>query len=290
MAKLLRSKRLFVLDVTGYFDEGGTHAQAPVIVVAGYLSPARDWRRFEIKWNKVLRQEGALLYHATDAEAKTPRGVYEGWTREKVDRLTDRLVPIAAQYAGRAYGVHMLASVWYAAVPFVKEFLPERSHDGPYKILAKDCIETVVNTQGPSFAEQITFVFERNDYSSELLAGYEIIKQISPRPSLLGPIAFDEKIENPMLQAADLIAWHYRVATEIRQGFRNDPIHRAALKLFKPTDAFRFVPKEEFCNQIADAFRRNGARWNEQVFRQMIEREERRLAREERGRKAREAN
>lgn len=48
--------------------------------------------------------------------------MYRGWSRKKVDRLTDRLVPLAVRYAGRAYGVHIEASSWYAAVSFVKQF------------------------------------------------------------------------------------------------------------------------------------------------------------------------
>lgn len=46
-----------MLNLNGYFDESGIHAQAPVIVVAGYVAPEQDWRRFEIKWKKILKEE-----------------------------------------------------------------------------------------------------------------------------------------------------------------------------------------------------------------------------------------
>ena len=233
-------RMMAVIELNGYFDESGTHAQAPVIVVAGYLSPARDWRRFEIKWRKVLKEEDADYLHTADLEADPPRGIYEGWTRRKADHLSDRLVPLAVRYAGRPYGVHFLASAWYAAVPFVKEFLPDRSHDAPYKILAKACIEAVIRTQEASFAEQIAFGFENNDWSNALLAGYQIIKREHPRSSILGPLAIYDKYDpknpehsNVMLQAADLLAWHYRKFTEIRKGFVQATFHRAATQLFR---------------------------------------------------------
>jgi hypothetical protein len=231
LAWLLRSKVLAVLNLTGYFDEAGIHAQAPVIVVAGYVSPQRDWRRLEVKWKKVLDEEDANFYHTTDIEADPPRGIYKGWTRAKADRLTDRLVPIAARYAGRVYGVHILARVWYAAVPFVETLLPNRPHDAPYLLLAREWIDTVINTQDKDSTEQIGFVFADNEYRHQLLDGYEAVKNSNARPALLGPLAYDQMADNVMLQAADLIAWHYRRSTEIFKELRNEPYHRAVKSL-----------------------------------------------------------
>jgi hypothetical protein len=179
---LLQSEMLAVLEVrpAGFFDEAGIHSQSSIIVVAGYVARDRDWRWLEDKWKAVLKEEGADFYHTTDIEANPPFGIYKGWSRAEADHLTDRIVAIAAHFKGRAYGVHILASVWYAAVLFVKKFLPNRSHDGPYLLIAKNCIETVIAKQPKSFNERIAFVFARNDYTNHLLAGYEIIKQVSP--------------------------------------------------------------------------------------------------------------
>lgn len=197
LARLLRSRCLAVLEPSGYFDEAGIHSQSSIIVVAGYVARDRDWQWLEEKWTRVLREEGAAYYHTTDIEADPPRGIYKGWSRAEADHLTDRIVPIVERFKGRIYGVHILATAWYAAVPFMKQILPERPHDGPYLLLAKDCIEVVVDSQDKYFKEQIGFVFARNDYTNQLLAGYEIIKQVNPRSSLLGPLAIDEMPSNP---------------------------------------------------------------------------------------------
>jgi hypothetical protein len=251
-----------------------------MIAVAGYVAPERDWRRLEIKWNKVLREEDAEFLHTTDLEANPPRGIYAGWSRRKADRLSDRLVPIAARYAGRPYGVRISADTWYSAVPFVKDYLPNRPHDVPYLILSKDCIEQVDSMES-SFEEKIAFVFECNDFSQALLKGYRVVKQVSPRPSLLGALAFDEKKGNPMLQAADLLAWHYRRVAELKEQSRLDAntVHRAVFKLLlHPQAVLREVPKEIFCNQVADQFNKNGARWIKQVEQDMTVWLEKRLS------------
>jgi hypothetical protein len=274
-----------VLEVrpAGFFDEAGIHSQSSIIVVGGYVARDRDWRWLEDRWKTVLKEEGAAFYHTTDIEAEPPRGIYKDWSRAEADHLTDRIVDIGARFKGRAYGVHILASAWYAAVPFVRNFLPERPHDAPYLLLAKDCIEIVINSQPKESTERIALVFAQNDHTHLLSNGYEIVKQISPRPSLLGPLAIDEMANNVMLQAADLISWHYRHANEICKGFIKLPLHRAAPKLIRRNDLFHFVPEGEFKQQVAELFKRHGAEWNERVLAKLEMQDKRRRERKARG-------
>jgi hypothetical protein len=144
LLRMVRSRWLVVLEPSGRFDEAGIHSESAVIVVAGYLAGAKDWAWLEKKWQAILNDEGVEFYHATDIEAEPPRGIYKGWTRARADRLTDLVVPIATRFKGTPFGVHIKADSWYAAVPFVKDNLPERAHDGPYTLLAKDVIEQVI--------------------------------------------------------------------------------------------------------------------------------------------------
>jgi hypothetical protein len=138
-----------VLEPSGRFDEAGIHSQAPIIVVAGYLASAKDWAWLEDKWQKVLDDfdKPVKCYHTKDIEADPPRGIYKDWTRADADRLTDLITPVATRFKGTPFGVHIKASSWYGAVPFVKEHLPERPHDAPYLILAKDAIERAIMSQ-----------------------------------------------------------------------------------------------------------------------------------------------
>jgi len=72
-----------LLDLNGHFDEAGTHAASNIVVVAGYVAPATEWKELERLWTEALREENAALYHTTDIEAHPPRGIYKDWTRAK---------------------------------------------------------------------------------------------------------------------------------------------------------------------------------------------------------------
>jgi hypothetical protein len=223
--------------------------------VAGYVAPARDWKELEQHWFDALHEEGAAFYHATDIEANPPRGIYKGWTREQADRLTDKIVPIAAQYAGRGFAVHVNTADWYAILPEVKRQLPNRPHDALFQMLAKACMELVIENLAHDLApeEKVAFVFEENDFSQVTLEGYSVIRRNNPHPDRFGPLAFEpNKKDAPGLQAADLFAWHYRRVTEIRRGFRNDPVHRSVTQLIPPGSdfIFRFINRDQLEQRI----------------------------------------
>ena len=126
-----------MFDLTGYFDEAGTHADSSVILVGGYVQSAQAWIPLEQEWKEVLKEEGLegerAFYHTTDVEANPPRGIYKDWTRAKADRLTDRLVPIAIKYAGDAVGIYMRADNWFEAAHFMTFISKESRIDCPMK-------------------------------------------------------------------------------------------------------------------------------------------------------------
>jgi hypothetical protein len=278
-----------VLRLNGYFDESGTHAGAPVIVVAGYVAPERGWRRLEIKWKKVLTQERADHYHAKDLMADPPRGIYEGWSRKKADKLTGRLVPIVAELAGRAYGVHVLADNWRQAVPLVR-FLPNIPHKAPYMLLAKNCIETVVASQPQDFKEEIGFVFARNEWTGGVFNGYDELRKTIPRSSLMGQLVIADPVRNVMLQVADLVAFFYRRVTEIRNRATNEPAHRinsvldtASVLFGKDSGVFRYIARNRLGVHIDQLIEKHGPEWGKQIAAELQKKEQKREARRNRG-------
>lgn len=275
-----------MLEPSGRFDEAGIHSQAPIIVVAGYVASRKDWQWLEDKWQGALDDEGVAFYHATDIEADPPRGIYKDCTRAEADHLTDLMTSIAARFKGTPFGVHIKASTWYGAVPFVKKHLPERAHDAPYMLLAKDVIERVILSRDKFSKERVSFMFAENDFTHQLVSGYKILQQMSSRPELMGALSVDDMQQQSSLQASDLVAWHYRAANEVRFGFRKLPVHRATLALLKRGKFFE-VPKDEFFEQVASLFREHGTEWSNQVWEQLVEREKRRLERKARGEKYR---
>lgn len=55
-----------VYMLTGYFDESGTHEQASVTTVAGFISTPERWDRFEMAWKLVLKEFGLTAFHMNE--------------------------------------------------------------------------------------------------------------------------------------------------------------------------------------------------------------------------------
>ncbi|HKV53155.1 MAG TPA: DUF3800 domain-containing protein [Candidatus Binataceae bacterium] len=256
-----------VLDLEVYCDESGTDAggRSKVIVVGGYIAPALCWREIEKHWWRVLYEEHATHYHATEAESMNPgiTRTYKGWTVEKARRLTDRMVAILSSVNDdlTGMGIHVATDDWFAAADLIRPHLPETElkefprmlFDIPYQILAGACIKLVmecVDMQVLSVNETIAFMFEQNDFQSNALKGYAQLKGNHPKASHMGAIAFGEKKSYPALQVADLMSWSYRRMAELKHGHKTGTLHRGATELIRPHFQFRRLPRESLLNQV----------------------------------------
>jgi len=52
--------------IQAYLDESGTHKDAPLVVVAGWLGDRRTWKSFIKEWSKHLKKAGVPYFHAKD--------------------------------------------------------------------------------------------------------------------------------------------------------------------------------------------------------------------------------
>jgi hypothetical protein len=78
--------------LSAYFDESGTHPNSPICVVAGLVAPPLQWERLTVEWQRVLDSEGLPDFHMKDFAHS--RNAFEGWDKERRDRLIRRLIPI----------------------------------------------------------------------------------------------------------------------------------------------------------------------------------------------------
>ena len=89
-----------------YLDESGTHAESPVIVVAGVAATRPHWETFSLQWKALLDAWNIEFFHMADFENR--QGLYAGWCdAQRHERLNALLTLIAK---------HVIVSVW-AAVP-----------------------------------------------------------------------------------------------------------------------------------------------------------------------------
>jgi hypothetical protein len=92
-----------------YFDESGTHSDARVFVVSGYLAPAEKWEKFAYESANMLSEANLTHWHQVDF-AQRVRG-YSGWTEEKRVKFMQRAVGIIKNTvnAGVSCGVNAMA-------------------------------------------------------------------------------------------------------------------------------------------------------------------------------------
>src|ERR1700728_1201254 len=83
---------IFVI-LTSFFDESGTHGDAPVTVMAGVMATANQWRRFEGETAKLKRNYGFNVFHTK--EFKDRKGEFSGWPNHKRISLLSELAEVA---------------------------------------------------------------------------------------------------------------------------------------------------------------------------------------------------
>jgi hypothetical protein len=71
---------------TGYLDESGTHADSEISAMAGFVSNARQWRKYEKRTARLFQRYGVKTFHAIDV--RRGDGDFAGW---KVDRKIEFL-------------------------------------------------------------------------------------------------------------------------------------------------------------------------------------------------------
>ena len=91
-----------------FFDDSGTHGEALITTISGFMAPAKVWERLEIEWLDVLSdyksRYGVTWYHATDVAAWR-----EEWAAVPLDPCRDAPMRFAA-----ILGRHNVLPVWAA--------------------------------------------------------------------------------------------------------------------------------------------------------------------------------
>jgi len=52
--------------LTAYLDESGTHAEAELSVMAGFVGDASQWRKFEKRAGKLFKRFRVDVFHTID--------------------------------------------------------------------------------------------------------------------------------------------------------------------------------------------------------------------------------
>lgn len=214
----------FVYMLTGYFDESGTHEQATVTTVAGFISTPERWEQFNEAWKGVLKLFGLSAFHMNECAHFV--GEYAQFKNDEPGRRL--LLTALAAVIQRTCLYGCAASVIrkdHAAINtsgLVTVSLSFPTHvestehavlgnrlGSAYSIAAKVCMALgelwmkandqvppldVLFESGCEFSRQFTRELETDERPHEVLNQF-------------GAIAFDTRHRFPGLQAADFLAY-----------------------------------------------------------------------------------
>jgi hypothetical protein len=68
-------------DYCAYFDESGTHDEAPVLILGGLLGSKSEFQGLGNSLNAISERYGFDIFHAVDF--RHGKGVFRGWSPQK---------------------------------------------------------------------------------------------------------------------------------------------------------------------------------------------------------------
>ncbi len=234
---------------TAYFDESGSD-DTSALVVAGFVSTAEQWLRFDQDWKEILDRHGVSFFHMTDYAHS--RGEFESWKgqEEKRNWFMQCLTNIIRVRAVASFGSILVLRDYQT---MDARFMLHEEFGNPYPLCASCSVSAVFHwAKKNHHPEPIRFVFEDGvKYKGDLLARME--KEGIPLPT------FGSKKEFPPLQAADLLAWEHLKAFRQRQAGTLPQFRKSLAALLGGLPNYSGIygaeGLERFCNQLPVALR-----------------------------------
>lgn len=99
-SKLFRDSKLdrSFMVTTGYFDESGTHADSPIVTVAGFIASAEQWAAYERELTALNLEYGVKVFHAKDLRGR--KGDFKNWLTRRRATYNSRFLKLADDHLG----------------------------------------------------------------------------------------------------------------------------------------------------------------------------------------------
>lgn len=213
MAHRENSKAVYVAALTVHFDDSGTHKEAPIAVVAGWIAPVPQWKKFMRDWKKAALDEGFKVFHMAEFMANNHKSEFadkDKWNDSKKLRTVRRLREIIRQRTVRGFGITVHKQDYD---DLVKGKLREKWGDFHYTWAVSIVIGLLENWRNESkIKEPIEYIFDRmsqgRDEINDIFIKAESREDALNRYGIYkGCHSFRDKSVVLPLQASDMMAW-----------------------------------------------------------------------------------
>jgi hypothetical protein len=199
------------LALTAYFDDSGTHPESPAAIVAGWIAPHQQWKKFNKEWEKLKDKEGFQVFHMADLMFSARE--FEGWDEEKIEKVVakareiihqrvvtgfavvvgrDDYDELATEELKRKFGKHHYTFAVRTALGLIERWREQVKINEPIEYIFDRM------TKGTGAKGEIDRVFEDAEKLDNSLQRFGIYKSCH---------SFAGKGEVTPLQAADIVAW-----------------------------------------------------------------------------------
>jgi hypothetical protein len=210
----IRERRLLLM-LRVYIDDSKQDDAPGTFVLAGYMADATTWADFSDEWQIALDGPPKLEYLKTNHmfRLRDPKSVFFGWSPEDRDARLLLLSKTTNKYALASIQSVVRSSDYreiFAGLTGNPDF------DRPYSFLFYSIMGGIVSAlERLGINDQVEFFFDEqgNESQERLRSGFDDFVSTAPQNLIdrIGakPDFRDEKKVYP-LQAADLMAWHFR--------------------------------------------------------------------------------
>lgn len=209
-------ERLSIM-IAAYFDESGSHDQADVLTIAGYVSTAERWCRLASEWEKALAP-----YHLDEFKMKNfahPTKEFRDWPEHRRMRLFRRLAGIIDRRTLFGFGVGVMRRS-YMDVVAPRCCKGDPLSTDPYLFCIHFALEALGRAQRKGLVpdEPIAVFFDDGHKHAGAVDGYASMLKRNPRwQRVVASISLvDSKF--PPVQPADMLA--YETGRDFKRGIQ----------------------------------------------------------------------
>jgi hypothetical protein len=204
----------WLLMLTACFDASGHPTQRSVLV-AGFIASVPDWIDFEKAWINRLSGDGLAFFHMHEFAQSV--GQFKGWEGQEIRRrkLLADLYGIIQSHAFRKFGTAILNSELDTVITTEAQ---QEFNISAYGLAGRGVVENVMQWASTEQIRSVEFVFEAGDLNQGHLVNLMNTDGLpipSFKPKRDTVTKFGLMIPGFVpLQAADILAYEYRLALE----------------------------------------------------------------------------
>lgn len=191
-----------------YLDDSGTDREAPVVSIAGFVSPAGGWEWFEQQSRKLFKRQKLKVFTAKDFH--NTRNEFEGWTVKRKRKFAEDWLGIARQCVLRGVTISIPKAIYDARR---KEYDVNHNISAYGAAFAHACIKLQQDpaVRPPWEAEGMAFFVEDGSLNNgSILTWYENERRDPSKARILKGLSFVGKESSRAIQLADYLAFYSR--------------------------------------------------------------------------------